>query len=121
MPTTKYLAEGTSLQTVADAIRTKTGDSGQLEFPAGFVSAIDSISGGGKMLRVYSGDSMVSLPWTVEDERITETMEVVNWYVGQGQMPDRWTVNTSNGSLTVTGALISPRTRITLWLAETER
>lgn len=35
------------LTSVANAIRTKGGTSGQLAFPAGFVSAIEAISGGG--------------------------------------------------------------------------
>lgn len=43
----KYIANGTSLSSIADAIRAKTGGSGQLTFPAGFVDAIGSISGGG--------------------------------------------------------------------------
>ena len=47
MPETKYIAEGTSLQAVANAIRTKTGGSGQLAFPGGFVDAIDDIQTGG--------------------------------------------------------------------------
>lgn len=80
-----------------------------------------NIGAAGQLLRIYSGDAMVALPWTVEDARITENMEVVNWYVGQGMMPSSWTVTTENGRLTVTGQLLSPRTRITLWLAETRR
>lgn len=75
MPTTKYLAEGTSLQAVADAIRTKTGDSGQLTFPAGFVDAIGSISGGGsgsgstvKVIHGYGAYGSVQVNgWSVSD------------------------------------------------------
>ena len=42
-----YIATDTDLSAVADAIRTKGGTSAQLEFPSGFVDAIDAISGGG--------------------------------------------------------------------------
>ena len=41
------------LSSVANAIRTKGGTSAQLAFPAGFVSAIDAISGGGGGGLVY--------------------------------------------------------------------
>lgn len=37
----------TSLTAVADAIRAKGGTSGQLEFPGGFVSAVEAIQAGG--------------------------------------------------------------------------
>lgn len=74
MPTTKYLAEGTSLQAVADAIRTKTGDSGQLTFPAGFVDAIGSISGSGsgggatiKMIHGYNLQLVTTDGWSMSD------------------------------------------------------
>lgn len=38
---------GTDLTSIADAIRAKGGTSGQLAFPAGFVSAVESIETGG--------------------------------------------------------------------------
>ena len=41
-----YLTTDTDLTTVADAIRTKGGTSEQLEFPQGFVDAIDAIEAG---------------------------------------------------------------------------
>lgn len=42
-----YIATDTDLGAVADAIRTKGGTSAQLEFPQGFVDAIDAIETGG--------------------------------------------------------------------------
>lgn len=42
-----YLVDGSDLTSVADAIRTKGGTSGQLQFPGGFVDAIDAIPTGG--------------------------------------------------------------------------
>lgn len=41
---TIYLADGDDLTSVANAIRTKSGGSSQLAFPAGFVSEIGSIT-----------------------------------------------------------------------------
>ena len=43
----KYKVDSSSLTAVANAIRTKTGESESLSFPTGFVSAINGISGGG--------------------------------------------------------------------------
>lgn len=40
-----YLTNTTDLTAVADAIREKTGESGSLIYPSGFVSAIEGISG----------------------------------------------------------------------------
>ncbi len=42
-----YVVSDTSLGSVADAIRTKGGTSAPLEYPQGFIDAIDAISGGG--------------------------------------------------------------------------
>jgi hypothetical protein len=42
-----YLATDTDLEAVADAIRAKSGGSGQLAFPSGFVSEIGNIPSGG--------------------------------------------------------------------------
>ena len=41
-----YIASDTDLTAVANAIRTKGGTSAELEFPSGFVSAIEAIEGG---------------------------------------------------------------------------
>ena len=43
----EYLATDSDLTSVANAIRVKAEISGTLEFPSGFISAINSISGGG--------------------------------------------------------------------------
>ena len=44
---TDYLVKSTELASIADAIRTKGGTTEQLAFPAGFVSAVESIQSGG--------------------------------------------------------------------------
>lgn len=48
----------TSLTAVADAIRAKGGTSGQLEFPGGFVSAVEAIQGAGAETTAASGRSL---------------------------------------------------------------
>lgn len=42
-----YIVDGADLTSVANAIRAKSGGSGQLAFPAGFVSEIGNIPSGG--------------------------------------------------------------------------
>ena len=50
-----YLVTSTDMKSVADSIRAKSGATGQLEFPAGFKSAVESIqSGGGANLQTKS-------------------------------------------------------------------
>lgn len=51
-----YIASDTDLTAVANAIRTKGGTSAQLQFPAGFVSAVEAIpTGGGGGIVIASG------------------------------------------------------------------
>lgn len=42
-----YLVDGADLTSIADAIRIKGGASGQLQFPQGFVDAVEAIETGG--------------------------------------------------------------------------
>lgn len=42
-----YIVQDTSLAAVADAIRAKAGGTEKLVFPAGFVEAVEGITGGG--------------------------------------------------------------------------
>ncbi len=58
----KYFVEDTSLTSVADAIRAKSGTTEVLEFPGGFVSAVEGITAGG------GGDT------TLEDGLVTRTL-----------------------------------------------
>ena len=52
----QYIANADDLIAVADAIRTKSGATGRLNFPDGFVSAIEEITGGGdKGLKATAG------------------------------------------------------------------
>lgn len=48
-----YLTNTTELTAVADAIREKTGESGNLIFPNGFVNAIENIETGGGNSQLY--------------------------------------------------------------------
>lgn len=65
-----YIVSGTDLTSVANAIRTAGGTSAQLEFPTGFVNAIDNISGGGgnvvggTFTGTTAGDKAISVPYT---------------------------------------------------------
>lgn len=67
---------------------------------------------------VISVPSFNSLPQTVTDTNIEDDMVVVNSVLGtpSSQTGD-WTVNTSNGSLTISGT-ISGSTTLTLYLAK---
>ena len=49
-----YIVQDTSLATVADAIRAKTGGTEKLVFPAGFVEAVGGIKGGGGSVPFYA-------------------------------------------------------------------
>lgn len=63
--------------------------------------------------------SVSSLPTTISNSGITQTMEVVNCVLSNSSAQvGNWTVTTSNGSLTVSGS-ISGSTDITLYLSET--
>lgn len=63
----EYLVQDTSLTSVADAIRSKTGASDRLAFPEGYIEAIDSIVGeGGSGLpdTIVAGDTPVLMSST---------------------------------------------------------
>ena len=49
-----YIVQDTSLETVADSIRTKAGISEKLEFPLGWKAAVDGIKGGGGSVPFYA-------------------------------------------------------------------
>jgi hypothetical protein len=68
-----YLTNDTDLKSVADAIRTKGGTSAQLEFPQGFVDAIDAISGGGVLGVTQDEDGYLMLSPVSAGELYTKT------------------------------------------------
>lgn len=61
---TMYIAGDTELEAVADAIRAKGGTSSELEWPGEFISAIQSISGGGGGSVTQDQDGFIVLPST---------------------------------------------------------
>lgn len=72
-----YLVTDTDLESVADAIREKGGTSGQLAFPAGFVSAIGNIpsGGGGRLLKSIE----ITMTTTItSSDKMTIDLEPVN-------------------------------------------
>lgn len=64
-----YLVDGSDLTDIADAIRAKGGTSAELEFPQGFVDAVEAIPSGGSsayteqsvILTLASNTSMLSI------------------------------------------------------------
>lgn len=65
MPDEKYIVDGSSLSDVADAIRSKTGESGDLIFPSGFVSSINNISSGNNCVNFRISGSTVFCDKTI--------------------------------------------------------
>lgn len=60
-----YLVTDTELTSIADTIRTKSGQSGSLSFPTGFISGIESISSGGsELLITITGDTLYTMDKT---------------------------------------------------------
>lgn len=59
-----YVVKDTSLTAVADAIRTKSGGNGQLEFPSGFVSEIEGIEKG------YTLEDMLPLDQNISGDLV---------------------------------------------------
>lgn len=68
------------------------------------------------VLEVACG-TISSLPVTINDTSVTDDMVVVNSIFGTpASQTGNWTVNTSNGSVTISGS-ISGSTTLTLYLA----
>ena len=85
-----YLTNTEELTTIADAIRGKTGESGSLIFPSGFVSGINSISGGDSgLITLYPGTGSPSLYYTPTDSYNSRTgqYELVSTDEIKGYLP----------------------------------
>lgn len=105
----EYSVNQTDLIAVADAIRTKSETTDALVFPAGFVTAIEGITGGGGIsVSAYATED--DLPSDAEDGTIAviSTTAVGNVYV-QGEEPneaqegDVWILFAANGTLPAVG------------------
>lgn len=72
-----YLVSGTDLTSVANAIRTAGETSAPLEFPAGFVTAIGNISGGGS-------SNVVTGTFTAEASEKGTAKSITVPYTGNG-------------------------------------
>lgn len=59
MPNTIYTTNSTELTSIASAIRTAGGTSSTLEYPNGFVAAINNINGGGGSLITQTVDGQL--------------------------------------------------------------
>lgn len=87
----KYFVNGSDLTSIADAIRTKTGGTSQIEFPSGFASDILSIPTGGGSGGM-SGTSYSSFTWTPSSEigRVaTGGLQSADAHI-RGLLPQNW-------------------------------
>ena len=89
-----YLVTDTELTDVADAIRTKGGTSAALEWPDGFVDAINAISGGGGGTVAYNSTnnvpSNVSVDKASAEEGETVTATLVSFPSGGHSYSATW-------------------------------
>ena len=98
----EYSVNQSDLVLVADAIRTKSETTDALVFPAGFVAAIEEITGGGISVSAYATES--DLPSTAEDGTLAviSTTAVDNVYVqseepNEPQNGDLWILFSNEG------------------------
>lgn len=82
----EYLVNQTDLVSVANAIRAKGGTSGELNFPTGFVSAIEAIVAGGGS----SGGTMSGLAYDMGEFSVSTDVNTNNFGAKNGldPMPD---------------------------------
>ncbi len=76
-----YLVTDTDLTTVADAIRTKGGTSASLEFPDGFVDAVEAIEtggGGGLPAKLISYQEFTPASVITSDNKMNIQLEAVD-------------------------------------------
>lgn len=69
-----YIVTDTELTSIADTIRTKSGQSGSLSFPNEFISGIESIGGGGESSYELIGSTEVTVSTTS-----TSATSVLSW------------------------------------------
>lgn len=81
----EYLVNKEDLTTVANAIREKTGSSGDLSFPDGFVSAVNSISTGAELQFSIVGGSNYPTNPTNNTIWINTTTSIPNWQISSFQ------------------------------------
>lgn len=72
-----YLTNTTELTAVADAIREKTGENGDLIYPNGFVSAIENISSGGGSSGLVLNIIISGSKYTL-DKTVSEIVQALN-------------------------------------------
>lgn len=68
----EYLTKSEDLTAVADAIRAKGGTDAQLEFPSGFVLAVQAISGIGQVVEIVPAQNttQIRIPIDVMGDKI---------------------------------------------------
>ena len=86
------LTNTSELTSIANAIRSKTGKSGTISFPNGFVSEIGSIGGGGGGIVTE-----ISVEIYHSGESIDHTFDVIFWEVVEGEsFPNQLTLESQS-------------------------
>ena len=97
-----YTIENESLSAIADGIRKKTGKTNLLQFPAGFVSAIESIETGGsttpakideKDVNFFDYDGTLIASYTVEEAKTLSTLPEPPKHAGLVFQQWNWTLD----------------------------
>ena len=97
-----YTIENESLSVIADGIRKKTGKTNLLRFPAGFVSAIESIETGGsttpvkineKDVNFFDYDGTLIASYTVEEAKTLSTLPEPPKHAGLVFQQWNWTLD----------------------------
>lgn len=81
-PTVEYKVTDTDLASIANAIRTRGGTSAQLEFPTGFVTAINNIPGGGGASWATGTDAEVAAMIDAAQNGEIDLQQDGGWAVG---------------------------------------
>ena len=74
-----YLVTDTELTSLANAIRTKTGNNSSLTFPSGFVSAIEGITTGSNNTWDGFGENPVFISTLLNDEILFKNTDFATW------------------------------------------
>lgn len=96
---TDYLTNDTDLTSVANAIRTKGGTSASIEFPSGFVTAIENIPSGGGGTTVTVGITSYDAMHQIAYVDSSGVFHLTTEDVGEGVLT--WSDEVAEGSMVV--------------------
>lgn len=109
---TDYLTNDTDLTSVANAIRTKGGTSAPLEFPSGFVTAIENIPSGGGGTTVTVGITSYDAQHQIAYVDSSGVFHLTTEDVGEGVLT--WSDEVIEGSVVAVFTPTGPSTTPTL-------